>query len=318
MTLATEALRTPVLLIIHRRPQLTEQVFSRIRSVRPTQLFVAADGPASPDDRELCLAAREIVQQVDWDCRLHTKFSDANLGSGRGPREAIDWVVSECGEAIILEDDCVPEISFFEFCSALLDRYRHDRRVMEIGGANYGGSPVELASHAYQFSQYAHTHGWATWQRAWALYDRTLSTWPEFRESELFRRICRTPAERRFWTYLFDGVAAGYYPASWDYTWQLARFVNVGLSAVPPVNLIRNIGYGQMATHTKKKSAVHLDQVGHLSSIIHPIEVAQDHSYDEQFFSACFGEGLGLARFHAKRIVRALKAAWSDSSIKDD
>ena len=314
MTLEREEFCTPVLLIIHKRPQLTEQVFSRIRAVRPTQLFVAADGPACPADRVLCMAARDIVRQVDWECEVHTKFSDVNLGSGGGPREAIDWVLSERGEAIILEDDCIPEIAFFEFCAALLDRYRDDRRVMEIGGANYGTRPVEVAPHTYHFSQYAHTHGWATWQRAWALYDRTLSSWPGLRESELFQRICRTPAERRFWTYLFDGVAAGYYPASWDYAWQFMRFVNEGLSAVPGVNLIRNIGYGEMATHTKEKSGVHLDTVGKLSSIDHPTEVVQNRAYDEQCFRRCFGKGLGLPRFHAQTIVRALKSSLSDLS----
>lgn len=312
MTLEEEAFCTPVLLIIHKRPQLTEQIFSRIRAVRPTQLFVAADGPARPADRALCLATRDIVRQVDWECEVHARFSDINLGSGGGPREAIDWVMSERGEAIILEDDCIPEISFFNFCSALLDRYRDDHRVMEIGGTNYGTHPVDATSSTYHFSRYAHTHGWATWQRAWALYDRNLSMWPELRESELFQQICGTPAERRFWTYLFDGVAAGYYPASWDYAWQFTHFANGGLSAVPSVNLIRNIGYGEMATHTKKKSGVHLQSAGELSSIHHPLEVVQNRAYDEQFFKRCFGKGLGRPRFHAQTIARGLRAFVSN------
>ena len=135
------ACSAPVALIVFNRPDLTAQVFAAIRNARPAKLFVIADGPRNRAEEEACRAARKAAQLVDWECEVKTNFSDTNLGCGRRPASGLDWVFRQTEEAIILEDDCLPAPSFFSFCESLLEHYRHDARVMHIGGCNFQRQP---------------------------------------------------------------------------------------------------------------------------------------------------------------------------------
>ena len=134
MTSITNGQIAPVVLAIFNRPHLTSQVYERVRAARPPRLLVVADGPrpGQPEDVHLCAATREIVTSPDWPCDLLTDFADENLGCRRRMSSGLDWVFRECSEAIILEDDCLPHSSFFEFCSNMLRqdprRYSHHAR----------------------------------------------------------------------------------------------------------------------------------------------------------------------------------------------
>ena len=129
----------PVLFLIFNRPETTIQVFSAIKKAQPNRLYIAADGPRSeyPDEENHCKIARTIATNVDWDCEVKTLFRDQNLGCRLAVSQAIDWFFEQEPEGIILEDDCLPDQSFFWFCNELLERYRDDTRIMHIGGTNF-------------------------------------------------------------------------------------------------------------------------------------------------------------------------------------
>jgi hypothetical protein len=131
-------LKTPVALIIFKRPDTTERVFETIRQAKPPKLLVVADGPRTdqPGEAEKCAATRAIIDRVDWDCEVLKNYSDSNLGCGLRPATGISWVFEQVEEAIVLEDDCVPHPTFFRFCEELLEYYRHDERIMSISGIN--------------------------------------------------------------------------------------------------------------------------------------------------------------------------------------
>ena len=131
-------MRTPVAFLIFNRPDATRRVFESIRDAKPPLLLVVADGPRPdrPDDSRACAEARSLIDRVDWNCEVRTNYSDVNLGCGKRVSSGIDWVFQQVEEAIILEDDCVPDPTFFRFCEELLEKYRHDERISEIGGVN--------------------------------------------------------------------------------------------------------------------------------------------------------------------------------------
>jgi GT2 family glycosyltransferase len=155
----------PVLLIVFRRPDATRRVCATLRQARPEKLFVAADGPRPnrPDEAEQCREARRIATAVDWPCEVKTLFRDDNLGCGRAVSSAIRWFFDQVEEGIVLEDDCLPEASFFPYCAELLARYRHDTRVMHIAG--YNPLPHGYGDGSYYFSRLMQCWGWATWKR---------------------------------------------------------------------------------------------------------------------------------------------------------
>lgn len=213
--------------------------------------MVIADGPRPdhPEDIDRCRVTRDLIQTVDWDCRIETNFSDQNLGCKRRPETGIDWVFSRVEEAIILEDDCLPDPAFFPYCEELLARYRHDKRVMMISGYSFLELP-EAASQSYFFSYLGSTWGWATWRRAWELNDPQMERLPQVIEAKLIEELFPDPVHTRFWYDVLARISDGSLTDAWDYQWQLTCWYNSGYRIFPAVNMISNIGYGAEATHT--------------------------------------------------------------------
>lgn len=244
-------LETPVALIIFNRPAVTARVLQAIAAVRPRRLLVMADGPREghPTDAERCAQTRQLLGTIDWDVEVTTHFSEINLGCKRRPETGLDWLFEQVPEAIILEDDCLPSLSFFRYCEALLARYRDDRRVMMIGGFNPLGS-IGRRPESYCYSLLGSTWGWATWRRAWLLHDPWLSCWPEVVASRLIDRLFPDPAQTRYWYDVFARLLDGRLPDAWDYQWLLSCWTQSGYRLLPAVSMIANLGFGRDATHT--------------------------------------------------------------------
>lgn len=153
--------------MIYHRPDTTKQVFSEIAKVKPPVLLVVADGPRAdrPGDDEDCSAARRVIEQVNWPCRVLTNFAETNMGARGRVSSGLNWVFSQVEEAIVLEDDCLPNHTFFRFCEELLEKYRNVDQVMHIGGDNFLSGRVSFEG-SYYFSRYPHVSGWASWRRA--------------------------------------------------------------------------------------------------------------------------------------------------------
>jgi hypothetical protein len=243
-------LETPVAFFIYKRPDLTRDVFTAIAQAQPKVLLIIADGPKNSREAERCRATRAVVERVDWNCDVRQSVAMDNLGCRQRLSSGLEWVFSQADEAIILEDDCLPDPSFFRFCEALLDRYRYDDRVMEIAGSNWqlGRSRTEFS---YYFSKHSHTWGWATWKRAWQQYDEKLALWPELKDTAQWACMWDDERQKAYWETILDGVYQRDID-TWDYQWQFAMWRNNGLSAVPNVNLVSNIGFGREATHTTR------------------------------------------------------------------
>lgn len=247
-------MKTPVALIIFNRPDTTERVFLEIAKARPPKLLVVADGPRvdRPGEIEKCNASRAIIDRIDWPCEVLTNYSEINLGCKNRVSSGIDWVFSQVEEAIILEDDCLPEASFFQFCEEMLERYRYDERIGMISGTNFLDNKIAIDD-SYYFSKYMTIWGWATWRRAWKNYDVTIECWPKLKDDRFLGSRINSKDERSYWYRAFDRVHSGAID-TWDYQWVLCNWIQSRLSVVPSVNLISNIGFRPDATHTSGSS----------------------------------------------------------------
>lgn len=243
--------QTPVLFLVFRRPELTRQVLARLREARPARLFIAADGPSAtrPEEAALCAEVRKIITEgVDWPCEVSTRFQDENLGCKRAVSSAIHWAFRQTERLIVVEDDCLPDLSFFTYCDELLERYADDARVMEICGANLSGVPSPGGA-SYHATRFGTIWGWATWRRAWAAYDVEMKYWAGLRGTRAWRRRLTHPGEAAWRTAIYDSVARGGVD-TWDIQWEFTKDAHQGLSLVPTCNLVTNLGWGAGATHT--------------------------------------------------------------------
>lgn len=297
----------PVLFLVFNRPKRTRQVFEVIRAVRPPKLFVAADGPRSDrsGESELCAEVRAIATTVDWPCEIHTLFRDSNLGCGRAVSEAISWFFSHVPEGIVLEDDCLPDPSFFPFCAALLERYRTDPRVFKVAGTNPLGTWPGCQGSSYFFSSYGYSWGWASWRDRWAYYDLGLADWPCFARSSHSRYYPFTRQRNQG----FQAVHAGLID-TWDYQWHFVISRHHGLVAIPTINLVRNIGFEPNATHTR--NALSLYARNPLGQLFSPFQAPRFMLPDRPFEQAMFGmiarearrEWLSLQLSRLRRLLR--------------
>ncbi|MGQ9799725.1 MAG: nucleotide-diphospho-sugar transferase [Ignavibacterium sp.] len=246
--------KSAVLMLTFNRLETTKQVFSVIREVKPPKLYLASDGAREsvPQEHEKVNKVRNfLLNNVDWECEIKTLFQDKNLGCGVAVSTALDWFFENEEMGIILEDDCLPSISFFRFCDELLEKYREDERIMHISGDNFQDGIIRNNA-SYYFSKISHVWGWATWRRAWKLYDFKMRTLDNFIEKKVGYNIWSRKQILNYWIKQFKKVANNKID-TWDYQWNYCLVVNNGLSILPNVNLVENIGFHPEATHTKER-----------------------------------------------------------------
>ena len=302
-------MRSPLLFLVFNRPEPTARVFEAIRAAKPARLYVAADGPRAgrAGEAERCAATRDVATAVDWDCKVQTLFRAENLGCKQAVSRAIDWFFEQEEEGIVLEDDCVPVPSFFRFCDELLERYRADPRVALISGDNFQfGRRYGPAS--YYFTRYAHIWGWAGWRRTWSHYDRDATAWPAFRDGGGLQRLFGSrSAEIQHWRAVLDKLYEGKID-TWDHQLNLAIWKQGMMSIVPQCNLIRNIGFGEGATHTTGESKFADMATGEMEfPLQHPAELetcaaADDNTADQMFVRPLMGRVLGKVKSLFKRL----------------
>jgi len=291
-----------VALIVYRRPETTRRVCDVVAKARPQRLFVIADGPKDSGEAPLCERARNVVEQVSWPCEVHRCYAQTNLGSRVRVSSGLDWVFSQVPEAIILEDDCVPHASFFRFCRELLEYYRDDERVWQIGGTNHAPCAGDYPF-GYYFSRYAYCWGWATWRRAWQQFDADIRAWPAAKAARKHHAMLPTQREVYYFEDLWDD-ALNHRLDAWDYQWAFAQIMSGGLSIVPKVNLVRNIGFGAGSTHTKVAgpSWARLPVQPMAFPLIHPATMTIDRREEKRAIRRIFFDAESGMRWWLRRL----------------
>lgn len=302
-------MKSAVLFLIFNRPETTNLVFSAIRAAKPPKLYIAADGPrlGRTGEYDRCQSAREIALSVDWPCEVKTLFRDSNLGCKIGVSSGIDWFFQWEEEGIILEDDVLPNESFFKFCDVLLKKYRHDENIWMISGSNLISKHTSQLEESYFVSNVPLIWGWATWRRAWQHYDVTMADWPAWKETsamkQLFNRSWLTVS---YWADALNSVSENRLN-TWDYQWLYACWRHAGRVILPRVNLTDNLGYGAEATHTSAdKPRCLVESVPQEISfpLIEPKALLPDWKTDRLIFKEVHGVS---AMRHLRRLLRPLK-----------
>ena len=281
----SERFDIPVLFLIFNRPDTTEKVFEKIREIKPKNLYVSADGARAnkPGEFEKCEQAKNVLKKIDWDCELNVNYSEMNFGCKEGVTKGINWFFENVEQGIILEDDCVPDLSFFNFCEVMLNKYKDEKRVMHIGGVNFQDSN-KRGNDSYYFSRFCHVWGWATWKDRWNKYDVNMSDYNDDKYNSVSEIITGDKEIRNYYKRLFDTVKNNKLD-TWDFQWVWTVWKNDGLSIIPNVNLVRNIGFGEEATHTvstnSKISEVNTGALTEISfnDVVKPDDEADRYTY---------------------------------------
>ncbi len=289
----TVAACPPILMLAFNRPDTAAKVIDSLRAVRPSNVYFAVDG-ARPDcagEAERVQEAQDLARKIDWPCEVKTLFRESNLGCKLAVSGAITWFFEHVDAGIVLEDDCIPHPSFFAFTAELLDKFRDDERVMTISGNNFQFGR-RRTGYSYYFSRHTHIWGWASWRRAWQFYDHRMSVWPEVRDGRWLRDILRDRNAEAYWTRIFEETHAEK-NSSWAYRWTFSSWVQGGLTILPAVNLVSNIGFSERATHTRSSSSpvANMPAVDLGFPLAHPPFVIRDDHADRFTEKTIFRSG---------------------------
>jgi hypothetical protein len=264
----------PVVLFLYRRPGNALQLLNLIADSGTKRVYVYADGPRDLQDKSATDQVRRIV--LDY-AKSHstinfiTHFSSKNKGLKSSIVSGLNSVFAKEDSAIILEDDCIPHPDFFPFVRKMLDKYENESRVMSVTGTTVTSGNMN----SYDFCKYAQCWGWATWKRSWDIYDPEIKSFQQG-DNVWIQKTWKNPVARWYWKAALKIVKGGEID-TWDYQWSYAHLRSGGLVATPSVNLVQNIGFDQLATHTKLKSSVANMEAESLDfPLIHPPSVHEN------------------------------------------
>ena len=276
-----------VLLITFNRSDNTREVFRQIKQAKIKKLYVANDGPREGNENDIIERERIklLLQEVDWDCELHTLFQEKNLGCGWGPATAITWAFEKEDRLVVLEDDCVPALAFFPFCNEMLERYKDDNRIWRISGRSCFPDADFFAGYDYIFTHYAPSWGWATWKRCWDHFDMNMLDITKYLPEGGAENYHFSTSQAAFSNYMLRQALNDKNLTShiWDIQFAYLHIKNNGLGIVPRKNLIKNIGY--IGTHFNKVHKFHLlDASNEYRVVNHPSFVITNNKYDKYYF----------------------------------
>ena len=279
----------PVTVIAFNRPAVTARLIRRLATVRPSRLFVVCDGPRKgvAGENQATSDVRRLFERLPWSCEVVRNFSEQNLGCHHRVVTGLDWVFDQVDRSVILEDDCLPCSAFFPYCEQLLARYADDCRVASVCGMTHDVTP-EFPLQSYRFSRYCFVWGWATWRRAWRLYDGAMTPLHDGSIDAVLRANLPDAWSRMYWKMLLQRCSEGRIN-TWDYQWVLTCWKQGLVHAIPSVSLVENIGIGEDSTHTKKTTT----DLGNILTVqfplVHPLTVeanrTKDNVIEQRIFS---------------------------------
>lgn len=303
MSIGTNSL-APIALFIYRRPDHTRRMIEHLQRCAgfdESPVYVFADGPKDPRDMPAIQETRSEARRLLGN-RAVFRESDANLGVDISEIAAITELCGQFGRVVAVEDDLIVSPNFLEFLNEGLARYQNEPRVMEVCGYIFDVPELRKSTQAV-FLPLTSAWGWATWKRAWDLFDPWAGDWAE--------RL-RDPQERsRFninghfdYTKMLSLEMRKTVPA-WDIRWYYTLFARHGLGLHPPRTLVLNEGYDGTGTHIRLTLPARQASLGSSPAPEFPTEVVATE-YTEQVFRAIGGFREASPRQRVGAVAKAI------------
>ena len=233
----------PVLYITFCRPDYARRSFDAIKKAQPRKLYFYSNKAREdrPDEVRRNEEVRSFVKEIDWECELKTWYRDEYVDIFTSIHGALDWIFNNEEQAIILEEDCVASLAFFNYCESLLPRYKDNSRVRLISGDNITPE-YNPQGYDYFFTHMTQIYGWASWRNKWRNLVWSFSDWPQVRQEE-FRKYYPHLLERLYFNLMFSKMYRERNDRlSWDFVTLFNMIKNNEVTIIPKYNLVDDIG----------------------------------------------------------------------------
>lgn len=236
----------PILIFAYRRPRHLQRVLDELATERLAEkspVIVYIDGPKHWWEKIQTERSFRIALQKRNFRKVTVIKRKKNLGLARSVITGIGQQIRKYGKVIVLEDDIVPRRGFLEYMNEGLERYRKNKKIMQIAGFRPPGSRDGVQ---VTFARLTTSWGWATWARAWRKFKMKIKISPSLQKQKASFDYGHSYP---FFRLLEDAALRN--SQSWAIRWYYACYRSKGFIAYPPVSYVNNIGFDGSGTHTK-------------------------------------------------------------------
>lgn len=307
-------METPILIYPFKRPDLTKKVLDNVMKSQPQKIFIAVDAPREYIDGEIELVfqVRKLIDNYNFEsCKVEKLYLEKNIGIDR-IHEVISWFFEHNETGIVLEDDIVPNISFFNFVDELLEHYKNNGKVKFITGSNFISHKYKSNKNSYHFTNIPSFWGWATWRNEWQAIDFNLvNTISENDYISILKEKFTRDGDFNYFKRLYDFQRTGSQIGG-DQKIMFNVWAQKGVCIVPSKNLISNIGINH--EHANSKKSDKMTKLSNLeteaiSNIIHPDQIVVEKKYDNLLMDKIFNPQQSIITRGYNKIKRILRKA---------
>lgn len=240
----------PVRVNIWIRPECQKKQWEVIKKARPSILFLQSDGGRNEKEWESILSNRKMIDEsIDWDCSVYRLYEIKNNGLYEMSKKMTKLIWSKVDRCIFLEDDQIMSVSFFRFCSEMLEKYKNDERVECICGMNHLGI-YERVDADYFFARQGSIWGVATWRRVLQNRNNFDYSNSDYTMWLLNKRTSHNKiAKKRYKAYSVKTEFEGHVPGS-EFWIEFDMYSQNRLQLICKYNLISNIGNTSDSEHS--------------------------------------------------------------------
>lgn len=237
----------PILLFVYNRPEHVRQCIASLQAnelAAQSPLFIYSDAAKTPESREGVEQTRQFIRTIQGFKEVTIIDREQNWGLARSIIDGVTTQVNRFGRVIVMEDDLIAAPYFLQFMNDALETYKDEPRVGHIQGCDF----TQDASLPDTFLiKWTGSWGWATWDRAWKLFNPN--------GKELLRQLEERNLTRRFdfnGTYGYTRMLRRQIEGknnSWAIRWNASLFLADILSLNAGRSLIQNNGFDGSGTN---------------------------------------------------------------------
>lgn len=240
----------PLLILAFNRPNHVKRLIDSLRPYKPQKILIGIDGPRKNNQQDRKKISRVLIElkKIDWTTDVDYRIRETNLGLRFAVADAVTWAIEKYGEVIVVEDDIEVGPEFLSFMTDMLDAFRDDGSIGHISGYNL--VPTNLLKNPndkFRYSIVPESYAWATWSRAWELFDPSLS-WSKSVSTRALKVKTGTFWAAASWKINFLDARKERIN-TWAYRWVATLWANDLRCISPNRNLIKYTGQDE-GTHT--------------------------------------------------------------------
>jgi len=212
-------------------------------------LYIYCDGQKKESTKEEIL----MIEEVRGIAKNENRFKEVlvieqeeNRGLANSIITGVSEVINKHGSIIVLEDDIIPSVGFLKYMNDALALYEKEEKVGCIHAWNYNLDSSHYAESTF-FLKGADCWGWATWKRAWDLFNPNAAALLEDIESTDSQYEFDRRGTYKFTDMLLDQSNGKV--DSWAIRWHASLFLQGKYCLQPTRTIVKNIGLDNSGVH---------------------------------------------------------------------